>query len=101
MIKWAVSGQKKLVKRLSLCFNRECQSKWDARVTKAKAIRDKAELLIEYFAQVEKTSLTTNPGYNGGPSFDVMMPQIKDEIKTRISYLIRTFKSFNSNINGR
>jgi hypothetical protein len=52
MIKWVESGNKKQLPRLSLCFDGECRSKWDARVHKAKIMREKAELLLEYFVLV-------------------------------------------------
>ncbi len=79
-VRWLCNGSYKKVSRFNLVFVMEDQEAFMRRMTEAERLRSEAELMMRYYLMIEKTST---------PKYD-----IKDNQKTRISYMILSYRPY-------
>lgn len=92
---------KKRVSRFNLIFDREDRDIYERRMAEAHKMREHAEILMKYHFAIESTPLPKTRSGRYGQQTVMIEPQLIDAVKTRISYLIATFKPYDQVIKNR
>ena len=85
---------KKSVSRFNLIFELEDKEEYERRIFMAHQYRKDAETLMRYHYMIDNVKLPKTRAGKGGQSVSVAHPELLDQVKTRISYLIRTYNPY-------
>lgn len=85
---------RKRVSRFNLIFDREDRDLFEQRLNEAHKMREQAEILMKYHFSIDSVVLPKSRPGRFGQQVILGPPQLIDVVKTRISYLIATFKPY-------
>ena len=92
---------KKRVSRFNLIFEMEDKEEYERRIFMAHQYRKDAETLMRYHYMIDSVRLPRSRVGKGGASVSINLPELLDQSKTRISYLIRTFNPYRLAVQNR
>ena len=91
----------KKVSRFNLIFKAEDKDEYERRIFLAHKFRSEAEVLMRYNYMIDNTPIARERVSKAGQKVPVAPPELYDETKTRISYLITTFKPYKQLVEPR
>jgi hypothetical protein len=92
---------KKRVSRFNLIFDRENRDLFERRILEAHRMREKAEILMKYHFAIDNIVIPKTRTGRFGQQTAVAQPALIDAVKTRISYLIASYKPYEHVIMNR
>ena len=92
---------KKRVSRFNLIFELEDKEDYERRIFMAHQYRKDAETLMRYHYMIDNVKLPKSRIGKGGQSVSIAPPELLDQSKTKISYLIRTYNPYKLIVQNR